>query len=114
MRFFLVFTLFFSLSITHAEVSPGHVESMLQQMVRENVISAPEAERVKRRLKALGPEKWSAVNSKFSELTNRSPASAILSNNKIEEVHGVDLEGAQFNGIQNEVRKIIPDYHDSN
>ena len=51
MKWFLSVFLFTSLAV-QADVSPEHVESMLQQMVRENVISPEEAEKAKIRMKA--------------------------------------------------------------
>jgi hypothetical protein len=95
-----------------AEVEPQHVESMLQQMVRENVISATEAEKVKIRMKSMSPEQWSKINQQAAAVASRSPASVTPSNNKIEEVNGIDLDGEQFKTIQNEVKKIIPEYRD--
>ena len=109
----LIISLFFFTSFyAAAEVGPAHVESMLQQMVRENVISAEEAEKAKVRMKNLTPEQWSAMNAKAQKVASRTPASVTPSNNKIEEVHNVDLDGAQFKAIQNEVRKIAPQYND--
>jgi hypothetical protein len=97
----------------NAEVSPEHVESMLQQMVRENVISASEAEKAKFRMKSLSPEQWSEINKNAAKVATRMPASAMMpSNNKIEEVNSIDLDGAQFKAIQSEVKKIIPEYRD--
>ena len=94
----------------HAEVAPEHVESMLQQMVRENVISATEAEKVKIRMKSMSPEQWSKINQQAAAVASRSPASVNPSNNRIEEVNGIDLDGEQFKTIQNEVKKIVPEY----
>ncbi len=93
-----------------AEVSPQHVESMLQQMVRENVISAPEAEKARLRMKSLSPEQWRDINKKAADVAARSPASLTPSENKIEEVHSVDLDGKQFKEIQNEMKKIVPEF----
>lgn len=112
MKWLLTFSLFISVANVRAEVAPEHVESMLQQMVRENVISAQEAEKAKIRMKAMTPEQWSAVNKQAAKVAARTPASVSPSQNKIEEVHGIDLDGAQFKAIQSEVRKIVPQYHD--
>lgn len=101
-----------SMSLAQAEVSHDHVESMLKQMVRENVISAQEAEKAKLRMKSMTPEQWTAINAQAAKVAARSPASVTPSNNKIEEVHGIDLDGAQFKAIQSEVRKIVPQYKD--
>lgn len=112
MKWFLALSLVAFVSTVEAEVAPEHVESMLQQMVRENVISATEAEKAKLRMKALTPEQWTALNAQASKVAMRTPASVTPSQNKIEEVQGVDLDGAQFKAIQSEVRKIVPQYND--
>jgi uncharacterized protein YhdP len=95
-----------------AEVSPEHVESMLAQMVRENVISAPEAEKARLRMKNLSADQWKDINKKAADVAARSPASLTPSENKIEEVHSVDLDGKQFKEIQNEMKKIVPEFRD--
>ena len=105
----LTMTLFVSTAV--AEVSPERVESMLDQMVKENVISKLEAEKAKIRLKNLSPDQWSSINKEATKVAARMPASAMASSqNKIEEVHKIDLDGAQFKEIQNEVKKIMPQY----
>lgn len=111
MKWFLSVLLFTSLSV-QAEVSPEHVESMLQQMVRENVISPEEAEKAKIRMKNMTPDQWSAINKQAAKVAARSPASVTSSQNRIEEVNSIDLDGAQFKAIQNEVKKIMPQYQD--
>lgn len=93
-----------------AEVAPGHVENMLDQMVKENVISATEAEKAKIRLKTMSPDQWKEVNKKAAVIAARMPASVQPSANRIEEVRGIDLDWAQFKEIQNEVKKIMPQY----
>ena len=103
--------LVFSLT-TKSEVNPGHVESMLDQMVKENVISKEEAEKAKFRMKSMNKEQWSQINQKARDLAGRMPASAQPSQNKIEEVHGIDLDGAQFKQIQDDMKKIMPEYRD--
>ena len=92
-----------------AEVTPGHVESMLDQMVRENVISKQEAEKARGRMKSLTPKQWSEINKQSAIMAERSPASVTQSNNKIEEVNNIDLDGAQFNAIESEMKRIIPE-----
>lgn len=110
---YIFFILLFSFT-AQAEVNPEHVESMLQQMVRENVISPVEAEKAKIRMKSMSPDQWSAINKQAATVAAaRTPASVTPSGNKIEEVHGIDLDGAQFKEIQNEVRKIVPQYRDA-
>lgn len=94
-----------------AEVAPQHVVSMLEQMVRENVISATEAEKAKIRLKSMSSSQWQAINEKAKLVAARMPASENTpSMNKIEEVNNIDLDGAQFKEIQNEVKRIMPEY----
>lgn len=107
-------TLSFLMSVTAAQavVDHEHVETMLQQMVRENVISAQEAEKAKLRMKSMTPDQWSAINTQAAKVAARTPASVTPSQNKIEEVNGIDLDGAQFKAIQSEVRKIVPQYKD--
>lgn len=112
MKWFLTLSLCLTTTLVKAEVAQEHVETMLQQMVRENVISATEAEKAKLRMKALTPEQWTALNQQANQVAMRTPASVTPSQNKIEEVHGIDLDGAQFKAIQNEVRKIVPQYQD--
>jgi hypothetical protein len=112
MKFLLTFSLLLTATQVLAEVAPEAVETMLQQMVRENVISAPEAEKAKLRMKSMTPGQWAAINKQATTVAARSPASVTPSQNKIEEVHGIDLDGAQFKAIQSEVRKIIPQYQD--
>lgn len=96
-----------------ADVSPQHVDDMLKQMVAEKVISADEAERAKVRLKGLSPEQWKQIKTAGEQAAARSPASAaVASENKIQEVQGMDLDGAQFKQIQNDLRKIVPQAQD--
>lgn len=95
-----------------AEVAPEHVESMLDQMVRENVISPVEAEKAKMRMKTMSPQQWTQINQKAAVVAQRMPASTTPSQNKIEEVQGIDLDGAQFKQIQDEVKKVMPEYRD--
>lgn len=112
MKCFVAFIFVISFVNSYAEVAPEHVESMLKQMVRENVISAAEAEKVKIRMKSMSPEQWSQINKQAAAVASRSPASVTPSNNKIEEVNGIDLDGEQFKNIQNEVKKIVPEFKD--
>jgi hypothetical protein len=112
MKWLLTLSLLMTVSFAQAEVGHEDVESMLQQMVRENVISAQEAEKAKIRMKTMSPEQWSAVNMQAAKVAARTPASVTPSQNKIEEVNGIDLDGAQFKAIQSEVRKIVPQYKD--
>jgi hypothetical protein len=98
MKWSASFILFASLS-TFGEVSKDHVETVLQQMVRENVISELEAQKAKFRIRA--------------NVQSRSPAS-LTANNRIEEVNSPDLDGAKFKEIQKDMKKFVPEYWDRN
>ena len=112
MKMLLLLSLSFSFS-AFAEVSPEHVDSMLQQMVRENVISRQEADKALARMKGMTPTQWSQINKQAVAQASRQPASEnVVSNNQIEEVKGIDLDGQQFQAIQNDLRKIVPQYQD--
>lgn len=111
MKFLLAFFLLSFLPLAVAEVSPGHVESMLQQMVRENVISAEEAEKAKIRMRTMNPKQWAQINQQAASIAARSPAS-VPSSNTIEEVRNINLDGAQFKQIQEDIKKIVPEYRD--
>jgi len=53
-----------------------------------------------------------AINKKAEAAAKRYPASNTVSYNKIEEVKALDLDGEQFKTIQNDLRKIVPQYQD--
>jgi membrane peptidoglycan carboxypeptidase len=96
-----------------ADVSPERVVSMLDQMVEKNVISKEEALKAKARLQSLSSDQWIAINRQAEKAASRSPASASAqSDNKIEEVHGIDLDSVQFKQIQSDLEKIVPKYKD--
>lgn len=105
-----LFSILFFISFQlKAEVSPEHVNSMIDQMVKNNVISEGEAKKAKLKMMSMSPEQWSQINEKAATIAARSPASAETeSDNTIEEVHGIDLEGKQFQQIQNDIKKFMP------
>lgn len=112
MKLLLIATLFLSFQAM-AEVSPAEVSSMIDQMVSKNVISKADAEKAKARMVNMSPEQWSRINAEAKKVADRSPASAnVASENKIEEVHGIDLDSAQFKQIQSDMGKIVPQYKD--
>lgn len=112
MKYFLSLALVVSLQV-EAEVSPEHVDTMIDQMVRENVISKSEADKAKMRMRSMSPTQWSQINDQAGKIAARSPASAITpSENKIEEVKGIDLDSAQFKQIQSDIGKIVPQHKD--
>lgn len=113
MKWFVCFSLLLSFQVK-AEVSPEHVDQMIDQMVKENVISKEEAVKAKARMRAMSPEQWSQINSQANKIAARSPASVAMtpSQNKIEEVNKIDLDGAQFKAIQADMAKIVPQYKD--
>lgn len=96
-----------------ADVSQDHVKSMIDQMVEKNVISKADAEKAKARMMNLSPAQWSQINTEAEKIAARAPASAsVESQNKIEEVHGIDLDSAQFQQIQSDIGKIVPQSKD--
>lgn len=80
---------------------------MLDQMVKENVISATEAQKAKIKMQNISPNQWNDINKQASEIAARSPASVPSSNN-IQEVNNIDLDGEQFKQIQKDIERIIP------
>lgn len=108
MKCFLTLIFLMSSTLALAEVSPAEVSDMLQQMVKENVISAEEAEKAKIKMKTMNTDQWSQINVKaVTVAANRTPAS--VSSHSIAEVKNVDLDGAQFKAIQEDIGKILPD-----
>lgn len=108
MKMLLSIMLLISFQVS-AEVAPEHVDSMIDQMVSNNVISKEDGDRAKARMRTMSPEQWGQINTQAEKIAARSPASqATVSNNKIEEVHGIDLEGKQFQQIQKDMEKFIP------
>jgi hypothetical protein len=112
MKWLLSITFVFSFQL-RAEVSPAHVESMIEQMVQKNVISRAEAEKTKARMRALSSEQWGQINNQAASIATRSPASAnVQSEVNIAEVKTIDLDSAQFNQIKSDIGKIVPHYKD--
>ncbi len=92
-----------------AEVSHEHVDSMIDQMVTNNVISKIEADKAKVRMRTMSSEQWAQINTKAEAIAARSPASvSTASDNKIEEVQAVDLDSKQFQQIQSDMKKFVP------
>lgn len=106
MKWLLSICFLFTLS-AQAEVSSAHIIEMIDQMVTNNVISKDEAEKTKVRMQNITPEHWKMVNSQATKFATRLPASTRASENIIEEVKDIDLDGAQFLQIQNDLKKII-------
>jgi hypothetical protein len=111
MKWLLSLTVVLSFQVS-AEVSPTHVDEMIDQMVTKNVISKVEAEKAKIRMRSMSPDQWSQINTQAEKIAARSPASVAPSENRIEEVKGVDLDSAQFKQIQSDIGKIVPQYKD--
>lgn len=109
MKWLLSLTILISFELK-AEVSHEHVDQMIDQMVSKNVISAAEADKAKARMRSMSPDQWSQINAEAAKVAARSPASVKPSENKIEEVHGIDLDSAQFKQIQSDIGKIVPQY----
>lgn len=110
MKWLLTLSFLFSFSL-HAEVSPEQVDQMIDQMVSNNVISKTEAEKAKIKMRSMSSHQWSQINEEAAKVAARSPASVNTpSENKIEEVKGIDLDSAQFKQIQSDIGKIVPQY----
>jgi hypothetical protein len=101
---------FVMIPMAQAEVSPEQVESMLQQMVTENVISAEEAEKAKVKMKAMKPDQWAQINKQAATVAAARGPASVPSSNSISEVKNIDLDGAQFKQIQDDIKKIIPEF----
>lgn len=99
MKWSLFFFVLFSLP-SFAEVSRERVETILDQMVRENIISPAEAEKAKLRMKNMKSDQWSNLTSEATTLANRLPASVGTISK--------DLDRAQFQAITNEAKRILP------
>ncbi len=96
-----------------SEVSKDNVDDMIKQMVADKVISSEEGERARAKLKTMNSDQWQAINAKAMTQAARYPASASTSStNKIEEVGAIDLDGAQFKQIQNDLKMIVPSSKD--
>jgi hypothetical protein len=99
MKYFLIFTAVVSLTQAMATTEKSRVEATLDQMVREKVISAQEAEKAKMKMKAMNEDEWNKLNETAVTAASRMPAS----------VQGrEDLEGAQLMQIQDDMKRMIP------
>lgn len=108
MKWLMSLTILVSFQL-RAEVSHEHVDSMIDQMVTNNIISKVEADKAKVRLRTMSSEQWAQINTKAEAIAARSPASVnTASDNKIEEVQAVDLDSKQFQQIQSDMEKFVP------
>jgi hypothetical protein len=108
MKWLMSLTILVSFQL-RAEVSHEHVDSMIDQMVTNNVISKIEADKAKVRMRTMSSEQWAQINTKAEAIAARSPASvSTASDNKIEEVQAVDLDSKQFQQIQSDMKKFVP------
>jgi hypothetical protein len=87
-----------------ADVSKDEVTQMLEQMVKENAISAHEAQKARIRLQNLSPEEWSQMNVHAKSLATRGPASIGASTDSTKN----DLDGAQLKQIEEDIKKFVP------
>jgi len=96
------FLLLLLLNVAWAEVTPDEAALMIDQMVKENVISVNEAQKAKARLKVMNPSEWKKMNETAASVAaRRSPAS-------VQDVQKTDLDGAQFRQISEDIKKILP------
>ena len=108
MKWLMSLTILVSFQL-RAEVSHEHVDSMIDQMVTNNIISKVEADKAKVRMRTMSSEQWAQINTKAEAIAARSPASVnTASDNKIEEVQAVDLDSKQFQQIQSDMEKFVP------
>ena len=107
------YLIIFLISLTSfAEVVSEDIEKMVNQMVEKNIIDAQEAKKIKTRIQTISSDQWKQINKKTNEMAGRMPASKTPSQNRIEEVKTIDLDGKQFQEIQNQLRMIVPQYQD--
>jgi hypothetical protein len=108
MKWLMSLTILVSFQL-RAEVSHEHVDSMIDQMVTNNVISKVDADKAKVRMRTMSSDQWAQINTKAEAIAARSPASVNTdSDNKIEEVQAVDLDSKQFQQIQSDMKKFVP------
>lgn len=106
MKHMASFLLILSFSAS-AQVSEKEVGEMLEQMVKENVISKEEAQKAKVRMVAMSTADWKQVNDQASAMAARNPAST---GTGAEATSIGDLDEAQLDAIQNDLEKIAPHY----
>ena len=99
MKYFVAVLIILSTTSAIAEVSKENVETMLDQMVREEVISAKEAEKARIRLHSMNNKQWKSMNADAHKVAARSPASV---------TEASDLHSVQFRQIQDDVNKLVP------
>ncbi len=98
MKYFFIL-LAFTITSAFADADKSQVEATLDQMVREKVISAAEAEKAKLKMKSMDQQQWSSMNTKAATAASRMPASVRP---------GDDLDGAQLMQIKNDMERMIP------
>lgn len=102
MKFILLASLIFSSYIAHAEADKSNVAAMLDEMVKNRVISAEEAAKAKVRMETMSSTAWSDLNSKAEAQASRMPASVDATNSK-------DVDGAQLQQISDDMKKMVPE-----
>lgn len=95
----LIFFLLLSSTAFATEVSRQEASSMIDEMVKSNMISAEEAAKAKARLQTMSASEWTGINKeaekKVAEQEGRAPAS-------------VDLAEEQFQAIESDLKVIAP------
>jgi hypothetical protein len=97
---FLLTLLSFSIN---ARIPSEKLDFMIDQMVKDNVISKSEADKVKLKHKLS-----QANNQSLDFLGSRLPASDMAPNLPITEMNDLDLDQAQFKNIELETKKLNP------
>jgi hypothetical protein len=99
MRYLLTFLFLLSGSV-FAEVSREEASSMIDQMVKSNMISAEEAMKAKARLGTITTKEWKTVNSEAEHKVARMPASVAVGD------PSKDLTREQFSAIEDDLKNL--------
>lgn len=105
MRILLFALLVFSTSAM-AEVSRDEAAKVIDNMVKQNLISAEEAEKAKARLRNMSSTEWASINKTAEEKAARMPASI-----NVGDPSSADLSEEQLSAIENDLKAITPHTH---
>ncbi len=90
----------------YAEVSKDHVGLMLDRMVEEKAISEEEAIKAKIKMNSMNSAEWSNLNLNAGQVAaQRNPASV----NESSKFSSKDLGKIQFEQIEEDIEKILPE-----
>jgi hypothetical protein len=109
MKILFIFSLTCLSFFAQAEVSSSDVSQMLDQMVKDGTISKSEAAKAKIKMNGMSSEQWSTLNEQASlmaEKQGRGPASI----KDMSASSNGNLDGAQFQQIKDDIKKMVPQY----